>query len=511
MSSAAPFHVYRYRLRPMRPEQEALASQALGNNRWAYNRVVALNRDLERLGENPASKIEAINLLPSWKDEHDWLGLGPSQPLQQALIDYAQAQASYRQDPGNFKAPRFKRKHDLEASLRFPQPRQEDWNPGAGWINLPKLGQLRYFKDRRIPHGILKQVSLVREGPRWMVCLCVEQNKGAGAGKARKLHQLPEHPYDLAETDIFGVDLGHVHAATDHLGNHYDFPLKRVAELDAKIARLQAILAHKRTAAAAFRKHQKDQEKAQEKVRETKPSVTNPSVTMPEEAAASKPDDRPVDSRTLLRARAFLRKLQIQRKDLLADARHQLTHRLTERAPVLGVEDLALKRLLENEKRTTTSQATVAAQEAQPLTPVAARFKRETTSETTRPAKKFLPRVQEKSLHRGWACLGAGIILNQLAYKAARKGGVVVKVNPAYTSKTCPVCQHIDKSNRESQAVFRCKACGFQDHADRVGATNIRTRAMETLMIQGFPQPKTPRHRRPRNPKKRKVQTAQAA
>ena len=89
--------------------------------------------------------------------------------------------------------------------------------------------------------------------------------------------------------------------------------------------------------------------------------------------------------------------------------------------------------------------------------------------------------------------------------------GVLVKVNPAYTSQTCPVCQHIDESNRESQAVFRCKACGFQDHADRVGATNIRTRAMETLMTQGFPQPKTTRHRRPCNPKKRKVQTAQAA
>ena len=87
MSSATPFHVYRYRLRPMRPEQEALASQALGNNRWVYNRVVALNRDLARLGANPASKVEAINLLPSWKDEHGWLGLGPSQPHQQALID----------------------------------------------------------------------------------------------------------------------------------------------------------------------------------------------------------------------------------------------------------------------------------------------------------------------------------------------------------------------------------------------------------------------------------------
>jgi transposase len=51
--------------------------------------------------------------------------------------------------------------------------------------------------------------------------------------------------------------------------------------------------------------------------------------------------------------------------------------------------------------------------------------------------------------------------------------GRVEKVNPAYTSQTCCVCGHCARENRESQAVFRCVACGHQAHADVNAAVNI--------------------------------------
>jgi putative transposase len=49
----------------------------------------------------------------------------------------------------------------------------------------------------------------------------------------------------------------------------------------------------------------------------------------------------------------------------------------------------------------------------------------------------------------------------------------VVKVNPAYTSQTCTACKHVARESRESQAVFRCVACGHQAHADVNAAKNI--------------------------------------
>ena len=65
-----------------------------------------------------------------------------------------------------------------------------------------------------------------------------------------------------------------------------------------------------------------------------------------------------------------------------------------------------------------------------------------------------------------------------LAYKATLAGVPVVLVAPAYTSQTCPECGHCERSNRKSQSEFRCKACGHEQHADIVGARNIRNAAL---------------------------------
>ncbi len=65
-----------------------------------------------------------------------------------------------------------------------------------------------------------------------------------------------------------------------------------------------------------------------------------------------------------------------------------------------------------------------------------------------------------------------------LTYKAQAAGIPVVQVDPAYTSQTCPECGHRERSNRKSQAEFRCKACDYEQHADLVGARNIRDAAL---------------------------------
>ncbi|MFD5404047.1 RNA-guided endonuclease InsQ/TnpB family protein [Streptomyces griseorubiginosus] len=85
-------------------------------------------------------------------------------------------------------------------------------------------------------------------------------------------------------------------------------------------------------------------------------------------------------------------------------------------------------------------------------------------------------RKPQRATHSSWSFAQLGQFI---AYKARRAGVPVVHVDPAYTTRTCAECGHIDKANRVSQAWFACRSCGFVDHADRNSSRNIRARAWE--------------------------------
>ena len=62
----------------------------------------------------------------------------------------------------------------------------------------------------------------------------------------------------------------------------------------------------------------------------------------------------------------------------------------------------------------------------------------------------------------------------KLIYKAKQNQSAVIKVNPRYTSQCCPVCGHIEKSNRNKKLhLFTCKNCGYKSNDDRIGAMNL--------------------------------------
>ncbi|MGY0007694.1 RNA-guided endonuclease InsQ/TnpB family protein [Micromonospora sp. I033] len=83
-------------------------------------------------------------------------------------------------------------------------------------------------------------------------------------------------------------------------------------------------------------------------------------------------------------------------------------------------------------------------------------------------------RVRQKAaLNRAILSKGWGALLLRLEHAARYHGAAVIKVNPAYTSQTCNACKHTARENRESQAAFRCGACGYQAHADVNAAKNI--------------------------------------
>lgn len=92
--------------------------------------------------------------------------------------------------------------------------------------------------------------------------------------------------------------------------------------------------------------------------------------------------------------------------------------------------------------------------------------------------------VKAKSgLNRSILNVGWFGLETKLAYKMAERGGVLLHVDPAYTSQTCSDCGAVDSRARESQARFVCPHCGFRANADWNAALNIRQRGNTALLL----------------------------
>ena len=68
---------------------------------------------------------------------------------------------------------------------------------------------------------------------------------------------------------------------------------------------------------------------------------------------------------------------------------------------------------------------------------------------------------------------GWGEFCRQLEYKQSWLGGILLKVNPQYTSIKCVMCGRIDKGNRVLQSEFCCIECGHEENADIHAAKNV--------------------------------------
>jgi putative transposase len=77
---------------------------------------------------------------------------------------------------------------------------------------------------------------------------------------------------------------------------------------------------------------------------------------------------------------------------------------------------------------------------------------------------------QKAGLNLAILASGWGLLVRRLQDKAP---GRVEKIRPAFTSQRCSACGHVDPKSRESQAAFRCTACGYACHADVNAALNI--------------------------------------
>ena len=88
---------------------------------------------------------------------------------------------------------------------------------------------------------------------------------------------------------------------------------------------------------------------------------------------------------------------------------------------------------------------------------------------------------QKSGLNRAILDQGWGEFRRQLDYKLGWNGGMLLAVPPHNTSRTCPCCGHLSQDNRQTQAKFLCVDCGYENHADVVGAINVLERGYRLL------------------------------
>ena len=88
--------------------------------------------------------------------------------------------------------------------------------------------------------------------------------------------------------------------------------------------------------------------------------------------------------------------------------------------------------------------------------------------------------LNKSILDQGW-----GMMVDMLEYKQHWQGGLLIKVNPRYTSQTCSECQHIAVDNRQTQSKFECVKCMYVANADFNAARNILAAGHAVLSAEG--------------------------
>ena len=94
-------------------------------------------------------------------------------------------------------------------------------------------------------------------------------------------------------------------------------------------------------------------------------------------------------------------------------------------------------------------------------------------------------RLKDRYVSVSWAFYD---LEQKLIYKALRNQSSVIKVDPRYTSQCCPVCGHIESSNRNKKIhLFGCKNCGYKSNDDRIGAMNLHRIGINYLVEKQEP------------------------
>lgn len=93
-----------------------------------------------------------------------------------------------------------------------------------------------------------------------------------------------------------------------------------------------------------------------------------------------------------------------------------------------------------------------------------------------------------KAMNKNLSDVGIYGFLEKLEYKSKWNERHFERVNPAYTSQECRICNHSSPENRKTQSKFRCVNCGHEENADVNAAKNILKRGRADLIFANLKQ-----------------------
>ena len=232
---------------------------------------------------------------------------------------------------------------------------------------------------------------------------------------------LPVTPrQERGQGSVTGIDRGIVHMSADSQGNFEDLPWDTITSLDNKVRRLQ-----------------RSQERSAK-------DLGFDSYHAAKKAGKS--------SKSSQRRDKEIAQTKAKISRVVKDLQHKVSRCLVEENDIVAIEKLNLAGMSKKAKA-----------KVDPHNP-----------------GEFLPNGQsaKKALNRKLRLSALAQFGELLQYKARLSGGQIIEVDPKNTSRRCPSCGHVAEENRESQAVFLCKKCGFSDNADHNAAINILDRAL---------------------------------
>lgn len=386
-------------------EQEVFGNECEGAARAVWNAGLAQRQEAarrwrasRRTGQAKVGYVsQASELAQAKKDsELDWLKNAPAVVLQQTLMDLDKACRTH----GSWRV-KFRSKHRPKITFRYPAPKDtpvERLNRKWGQVFLPKFGWVR-FRWTRPLGGELRNVTLKREGNRWLVVFLVDTRVEAPA----------KQPW-TPETAV-GVDVGVAQIVTTSDSECHDREFVTSGER-RKVRRLEQQLARQRRTNTGWRKSRRYQQTKQR-----------------------------------------LQKLRTRQTERRSDFHHQTAAALTKNYTLICHEKLNIAGMTRSAAGTIEEPGRNVAQKAG---------------------------LNRSILDKGW-----GQFFATLAWHAHKRGVTLQAIPAHHTSQECPECHHVAANNRESQAVFACRMCGFTEHADVVGARNVRERGIKLAPVPG--------------------------
>ena len=216
----------------------------------------------------------------------------------------------------------------------------------------------------------------------------------------------------LMKSAEIGIDIGVVHAVALSDGRFFDLDTDRLKAIEERIAVLQRKLSLNLCA----------RKKLTEK-------------------GLAEPFDKYKPGRKRRRLKERIQRLHRRMRCIRQDFQRKTAHTLAQEYGCVYAEDLKTKNMTKSAKGTVENPGT---------------------------------KVKQKSgLNRAILRTGFYGLTEAIAWQLEKTGGILEKVNPAYTSCQCPSCGCCDKRNRPQQAEFHCIACGHRQNADTVGAVNV--------------------------------------